>query len=47
MVVPISSGNSEKQIMLMKDFGTTLLVATPSYAVYLSELAKIWGLPIS
>ena len=40
MVVPISSGNSEKQIMIMKDFGTTLLVATPSYAVYLSELAK-------
>lgn len=43
MVVPISSGNSEKQIMLMKDFGTTLLVATPSYAVYLSELAKDMG----
>jgi len=43
MVVPISSGNSEKQIMIMKDFGTTLLVATPSYAVYLSELAKEMG----
>ena len=43
MVVPISSGNSEKQIMLMKDFETTLLVATPSYAVYLSELAKDMG----
>ena len=43
MVVPISSGNSEKQIMIMKDFGTTLLVATPSYAVYLSELAKETG----
>lgn len=42
-VVPTSSGNSEKQIMLMKDFGTTLLVATPSYAVYLSELAKDMG----
>ena len=43
MVVTISSGNSEKQIMLMKDFETTLLVATPSYAVYLSELAKDMG----
>ena len=43
MVVPISSGNSEKQIMLMEDFETTLLVATPSYAVYLSELAKDMG----
>ena len=47
MVVPISSGNSEKQIMLMKDFETTLLVATPSYAVYLSELAKDMGLRIN
>lgn len=43
MVVPVSSGNSEKQIMLMQDFGTTVLIATPSYAVYLSELAKDMG----
>lgn len=43
MVVPISSGNSEKQIMIMQDFGSTILVATPSYAVYLSELAKDMG----
>jgi phenylacetate-CoA ligase len=43
MVVPISSGNSERQIMIMEDFGTTVLVATPSYAVYLSELAKDMG----
>ena len=43
MVVPISSGNSEKQIMIMEDFGSTVLVATPSYAVYLSELAKDMG----
>lgn len=43
MIVPISSGNSEKQIMLMEDFGTTVLVATPSYAVYLSEMAKDIG----
>lgn len=44
MIVPISSGNSEKQIMLMEDFGTTVLVATPSYAVYLSEMAKDQGI---
>lgn len=43
MVVPISSGNSEKQIMLMQDFGATVLVATPSYAVYLSEMARDLG----
>ena len=46
MVVPISSGNSERQIMIMEDFGTTVLAATPSY-VYLSELAKDMGGPIS
>lgn len=44
MIVPISSGNSQKQIMLMEDFGTTVLVATPSYAVYLSEMAKDIGI---
>ena len=34
-VVPSSSGNTEKQVMLMKDFGTTALVSTPSYACLL------------
>lgn len=38
-MVPSSTGNSEKQIMYMKDFGTTLLVATPSYALRLAEVA--------
>ena len=42
-VVPSSSGNSEKQIMLMKDFGTTTLIATPTYALYLGELAAELG----
>jgi len=42
-VIPISSGGSEKQIMMMEDFGTTVLIATPSYGVYLSELAKANG----
>ncbi len=37
-VIPMSSGNSDKQLMIMEDWGTTVLVATPSYAVYLSEL---------
>ncbi len=44
MVIPISSGNSEKQLMIMQDFGSTVLVATPSYGVYLSELAKDMGI---
>lgn len=43
-VVPASSGNSQRQLMLMEDFGATALVATPSYAIYLSELANEQGL---
>jgi len=43
MVVPTSSGNTEKQIMLMKDFGTTGLVATPSYALHIGEVARELG----
>lgn len=42
-VVPSSSGNTEKQIMLMQDFGTNTLVATPSYAQYIGELAREKG----
>ncbi|MBQ2875783.1 MAG: phenylacetate--CoA ligase [Clostridia bacterium] len=42
-IVPSSTGNSEKQIMFMKDFGTTLLVATPSYALRLAEVARGMG----
>lgn len=43
-IVPSSTGNSEKQIMYMKDFGTTLLVATPSYALRLAEVALQMGI---
>ncbi len=39
-VVPASGGNTEKQIMLMQDFGTTVLVGTPSYAMYMAEVAE-------
>ena len=42
-IVPSSTGNSEKQIMYMQDFGTTLLVATPSYALRLAEIARGMG----
>ena len=42
-IVPSSTGNSEKQIMFMKDFGTSLLVATPSYALRLAEVAREMG----
>lgn len=42
-VCPTSSGNTQKQIMYMKDFGTTLLVATPSYALHIGEVARQMG----
>ncbi|HOV69053.1 MAG TPA: AMP-binding protein, partial [Clostridia bacterium] len=42
-VVPVSSGNTERQVMLMKDFGTTILVCTPSYALYISEVMERMG----
>lgn len=43
-LVPSSTGNTEKQIMYMKDFGTTLLVATPSYALRIGEVARQMGI---
>ncbi len=42
-IVPSSTGNSEKQIMYMQDFETSLLVATPSYALRLAEVANGMG----
>ncbi|MBZ4688714.1 MAG: phenylacetate-CoA ligase [Clostridia bacterium] len=43
-VVPASSGNTEKQLLFMRDFGTTVLVSTPSYALYLAEVAQKMGI---
>lgn len=43
-VIPMSSGNTERQISLMQDFGTTVLVGTPSYALYMSEVARNMGI---
>ena len=43
-IVPSSTGNTEKQLMYMKDFGSTLLVATPSYAMRIAEVAKQIGI---
>lgn len=36
-VIPISGGNTSRQIQLMQDFGSTVLACTPSYALYLAE----------
>jgi phenylacetate-CoA ligase len=37
VVIPMSGGNTAKQLMIMRDFGTTVLCCTPSYALYLGE----------
>ncbi|MDR0405917.1 MAG: phenylacetate--CoA ligase [Clostridiales bacterium] len=42
-VIPMSSGNTEKQIMIMRDFMSTILVSTPSYAMYMSEALEEQG----
>ncbi len=39
-VIPISSGNTQRQIMVMKDFRSSILACTPSYAAYLGESLK-------
>ena len=43
-VIPLSSGNTNKQIMFMQDMGVTLLVATPSYALHLGEVLRDRGI---
>ena len=42
-VIPMSSGNTPKQLMVMRDFGTTVIACTPSYALFLAEEAKEAG----
>ncbi|HZK00636.1 MAG TPA: phenylacetate--CoA ligase [Tissierellaceae bacterium] len=42
--IPISSGNTDRQVMLMKDFHTTFLACTPSYALYLADSLEEHGI---
>ena len=42
-VIPISAGNTKRQIMVMRDFGATILTCTPSYSLFLAEVAKEEG----
>ncbi len=46
-VVPVSGGNSARQLMLMKDFGTTILTCTPSYAMLLADEGRNMGIDFS
>ncbi len=42
-VIPVSAGNTKRQVMIMKDWGSTILASTPSYALYLAEVAEEMG----
>jgi phenylacetate-CoA ligase len=42
-VIPISGGNTRRQVMIMKDFGPTILTCTPSYALHMAEVAEEMG----
>ncbi|MDO9565822.1 MAG: phenylacetate--CoA ligase [Candidatus Desulfaltia sp.] len=42
-VIPVSGGNTKRQIIIMKDFGPTILAATPSYTLHLAEVAEEMG----
>ncbi len=42
-VIPVSGGNTKRQIIIMKDFGPTILTATPSYTLHLAEVAEEMG----
>ncbi len=39
-MIPASAGNTERHLMMMQDFGTTVLISTPSYALYMAEVAE-------
>ncbi len=43
-VIPVSTGNTKRQIQIMQDFGSTILACTPSYALYLGETIEEMGL---
>jgi phenylacetate-CoA ligase len=43
-VIPISGGNTKRQVMVMEDFGSTVLASTPSYALYMAEVAREMGI---
>jgi len=46
-VIPISGGNTMRQLMIMQDFGSTVLTCTPSYSLFMAEEAKEAGIDFS
>jgi phenylacetate-CoA ligase len=45
-VLPMSSGNTARQLMVLQDFGSTMLTCTPSYALYMAEEARDAGIDL-
>jgi len=43
-IIPISGGNTKRQVMIMKDYGSTILTCTPSYALFIAEVLNELGL---
>ena len=41
--IPVSTGNTKRQVQIMRDFGSTILMCTPSYALYLAEAIEEAG----
>jgi phenylacetate-CoA ligase len=46
-VIPMSGGNTEKQLLVLQDFGVTAICSTPSYFLHLAEAAEKDGLPLN
>ena len=42
-VIPVSSGNTHRQVLVMRDYGTTALICTPSYALHVAEVIEEMG----
>jgi len=45
-VIPVSGGQTKRQVMLLQDLGSTVLCCTPSYALYLAEAAEEMGVDL-
>jgi len=46
VTIPISGGNTKRQVQVLKEFGTTILACTPSYAILIGETAKEMGVDL-
>ncbi|MCH4184611.1 MAG: phenylacetate--CoA ligase [Eggerthellaceae bacterium] len=44
MVIPAGSGNTERHLMMIRDYGSTVLIATPSYALHMCEVGEQEGI---